>query len=174
MTEKLVAIGLVRKPHGTKGEMKFTIEDPFFDDFLDASEVFIKMRGSILPFAIESIRGENDTIVRLREVDSIESALLLAGKEVFLLSENLADMLQLLNSEAETDHSDLAGFEIHDETEGQVGLISEVIEMPQQEMAIVKRGKKEILIPLNEDFILRIDASAKIVFMDLPEGLLDL
>ncbi|MEM6699798.1 MAG: hypothetical protein AAF599_15455 [Bacteroidota bacterium] len=55
-----------------------------------------------------------------------------------------------------------------------IGVIEEVIEMPQQEMAVINYKDKEVLIPMNEDFILEILEEEKILKVELPEGLLDL
>ena len=68
----------------------------------------------------------------------------------------------------------LKGYTISDESNGEIGIIEEIIEMPQQEMAVLKLNKKEVLIPLNENLILEIDESKKIVTMDLPAGLVEL
>ena len=65
-------------------------------------------------------------------------------------------------------------FEIHDKILGKIGIIEEIIEYPQQEMAAIKFQEKEVLIPLNEQLILTIDAENKVIEMDLPDGLLEL
>ena len=66
------------------------------------------------------------------------------------------------------------GYNIEDATHGLVGKIDEVIEMPQQMMAVVVYRGREILIPLNEQFIVTADEEQSVLHMDLPDGLLDL
>jgi 16S rRNA processing protein RimM len=56
----------------------------------------------------------------------------------------------------------------------QVGAIQSVEEYPQQEMAIVAYKKRSVMIPLNTQFIRKIDESKRQIVMELPEGLLDL
>ncbi len=41
-------------------------------------------------------------------------------------------------------------------------------------MATVAYQEKEVLVPLTEGWLLEVDEAAKIVRMDLPEGLLDI
>jgi len=65
-------------------------------------------------------------------------------------------------------------FEISDKTLGEIGVIEEIIEYPQQEMAAVTYKDKEVLIPLNDQLIVKIDLDGKRIEMDLPEGLLAL
>lgn len=55
-----------------------------------------------------------------------------------------------------------------------MGEILEVKEYPQQFLATVNYKETEVLIPLNEAFILEIDMDKKVVKFDLPEGLLEL
>jgi 16S rRNA processing protein RimM len=56
---------------------------------------------------------------------------------------------------------------------GPVGPIEEVLEMPQQEMALVRYKGRETLIPLNTHFIQRVDTERREVLVDLPDGLLE-
>jgi 16S rRNA processing protein RimM len=63
---------------------------------------------------------------------------------------------------------------VTDKTTGPAGVITEVVEMPQQEMAFVLHHGREVLIPLNESLIISIDRENKTLLMDLPEGLLDM
>jgi 16S rRNA processing protein RimM len=46
--------------------------------------------------------------------------------------------------------------------------------MPHQEMAVVNHHNKEVLIPLNEELIINIDTTKRLIIMNLPEGLVQL
>ena len=46
--------------------------------------------------------------------------------------------------------------------------------MPQQEMFAITYKKRELLIPVSKDYIVKIDHDKKEILMDLPDGLLDL
>ena len=46
--------------------------------------------------------------------------------------------------------------------------------MPFQFLAKVMKDKKEILIPLNDNFILNIDEKKKLVEVQLPDGFLEI
>ena len=52
--------------------------------------------------------------------------------------------------------------------------ILRVEEYPQQLMAVVQPGDKEILIPLSDQLITSIDKPNRVLMMNIPEGLLDL
>ena len=68
----------------------------------------------------------------------------------------------------------LAGFTIVDLELGELGRIIEVIEFPQQEMAVISHNKNEIFIPINENLIEKIDKEKQYIYMNLPEGILDI
>jgi len=38
----------------------------------------------------------------------------------------------------------------------------------------INRNGKEILIPVNDHFILKVDRTSKIIYLDVPEGLIEL
>jgi ribosomal 30S subunit maturation factor RimM len=41
-------------------------------------------------------------------------------------------------------------------------------------MALIKYENRDVLVPLNAHFILKLDDAKKEIYLDLPEGILDL
>ncbi|HUM64244.1 MAG TPA: 16S rRNA processing protein RimM, partial [Chitinophagaceae bacterium] len=69
--------------------------------------------------------------------------------------------------------ANLLGYSIIDN--GKVlGPILEVIEQPHQLLCRLDIQSKEVLVPLNETFLQKIDHRKKQVLVTLPEGLLDI
>jgi 16S rRNA processing protein RimM len=56
----------------------------------------------------------------------------------------------------------------------EIGLIQEVIEQPHQILCTVIYKGAEALVPLHEASLKKIDNKHKKVFVELPEGLLDI
>lgn len=174
--QEYVSIGRIRKAHGITGEIKVSVEDRYLEDFLKNERVFIDLKSTKIPYFISSVRGESEMIVRLEEVDDRNAAIALHGKEIFLRKQDLIpDDEREFEPEEEyaTQYGFLNGYTVTDKNTGPAGVISEVVEMPQQEMAFVLHNGKEVLIPLNESLIVSIDRENKTLLMDLPEGLLD-
>lgn len=170
--ENLVSIGYTKKPHGLKGELKVLIDDLYLDDFLDAETIFLELKGKKLPFFIESVREGNEILVKLEDIDSKEAADNIASKEIFLRE---SDIVPLDERELEEDDFvQYLGYQVQDSELGLIGAIEEIIEYPQQMMAVVNYQDREVLIPMNEAFIKKIQKKEKIIRMELPEGLLDL
>ncbi len=171
-----VNIGYTKKTHGIGGELKLVIEERFLEDFLKNERLFLDVKGAKVPYFVASVRGKGEMILKLEEVDSRESAFTLQSREVFLREQDLVPEHQRefdMEEEETLEYERVAGFLLVDKTVGEVGVIDEVLDMPQQEMAFLKHKGRDVLIPLNEQFVTSIDEKAKKVFTDLPEGLLD-
>ncbi|MCB0563073.1 MAG: 16S rRNA processing protein RimM [Phaeodactylibacter sp.] len=168
--EKYLKIGRTGKSFGTEGALKFKVEEPFLDDFFEAQVIFIELLGKPVPFFVDHIHNEAPLIVKLEEVDSRKTALELAGKALFLRAEDVSET----SLEKPLDLSALEGYRIVDQTLGAIGPIEEVLEFPQQIMAVLQYEGREVLIPLNSQFILEVNAEDQRIEMDLPEGLLEL
>ncbi len=167
-----VQIGFTKKTHGIRGEIKVVIEEQFEDVFLEQERVFLDIRGSKQPFFIEHVRGGGELIVQFQDVRQREDALPLQSRGLYLPASELPQ--ETVYPIAEGVYWELNGFSLIDQTAGAIGVIEEILELPQQEMAQVRYQGKAVLIPLNDQFIRSVDKPGKRVFVDLPEGLLSL
>jgi 16S rRNA processing protein RimM len=171
-----IRIGHTKKMHGLEGELKLFVEERFLEDFLKNERIFLDVKGTKIPYFVANVRGKGEMILKLEEVDSRDAAFALQSREVFLREQDLIPehKRELEIEEEETlEYEHLAGFFVVDKTAGEIGRIEEVLEMPQQEMAFLKYKNREVLIPLNGQYITSIDEQGKKVLVDLPEGLLD-
>lgn len=162
-------IGYITKTKGLKGELQLFFEFEEYEE-LDFDVLFLEVNGKMVPFFVSSYKlYENKTgLFYFDDVDHIDKASPLVKKKAYLpLSQKPERDLN------EFYYTDLKGFIAIDETLGELGEIIEVNEYPQQFVATVNYQNKEILFPLNEDFIVEIDDEENILTLDLPEGLLD-
>ena len=174
MSNKHTSIGALKKPHGLSGELKVHVQETYLEDFLNAKVLFLKMDGRLIPYFVEKIRVGSAIIVKIEDISSKEKALKLASKELFLLTDKLIPESEKTLIVEGLEYEPYVGYQLEDATLGVVGPIKRVEEFPQQEMAIVLYQEKEVMIPLNEHFIIEIDEAGKVVKVDLPEGLLDI
>lgn len=171
-----INIGYTKKMHGLKGELKLVIEERFLEDFLKNERIFLDVKGAKVPYFVANVRGKGEMILQLEEVDNRDSAFALQSREVFLREQDLIpDEQRELETEEEQalEYEHLVGFLLIDKYLGDIGHIEEVLEMPQQEMAFLKHKGREVLIPLNPQFITSVDEKNEKVYVDLPEGLLE-
>lgn len=169
----MISIGFCRKPHGVGGELKVQIEAEYLEDFLQAEVIFLDITGKQVPYFIEKIRPGSEILVKLEDVDSREAAAALNGKEMLMREEDVHTGEEEENEE-DLAYEDLVGYEIIETDLGLIGKIEDVLEYPQQMMALLIYQEREILIPLNEYLIQDIDIENQQIIMELPEGLLEL
>ena len=57
---------------------------------------------------------------------------------------------------------------------GNTGIVSKIIEMPQQFLLAIEFNGKEILVPIVDEIVKSIDHKTKTIYMEAPEGLIEL
>ena len=132
--------------------------------------IFIEeKKDSFLPWFIESAKIKNDkeVYIKLEGISAKETAKLLVKKEVWL---NENDFKKFAATAAPIS---LLGFMVINEDE-ELGEVCEVIEQPHQLLCKIMLNGKEALIPVHEDSLEQIDKKNRKLFVNLPEGLLDI
>ena len=162
--------GLVTKTFGKNGEMIFflDVDDP--EDYKDIEMVFIEINQKLVPFFIETfkIRG-NFATVKLEDISSPEKAQFFVKLRLFLP----VDVLPELPNEKFYFH-EIVGFTVEDENHGNIGIINDILELPEQSLLQIFNNEKEILIPIVDEIVKSVDSDNKIVYINAPEGLIEL
>jgi len=164
-------LGKIVKKYSFKGELliKLDTDEPELYDQLDS--VFIMVRNNLIPFFIESsqLHKSNLLRVKLEDVDTEEDADALMKSKLYLPLE----FLPKLEGNKFYFH-EVIGFTVEDKSFGVVGTISDINDSTAQALFEIDREGKEILIPLNDEFIVSIDRTNKKVIVDTPPGLIQL
>ncbi len=105
-------------------------------------------------------------IAQFEEIENIDQAQALTGKEVFIDK----DRLPLL-PEGEYYHFQLIGLSVETKEGEPLGTLSAIFETPGNDVYVVESGEKELLIPAVEDVICEVDLQSRKLIVDLPEGL---
>jgi 16S rRNA processing protein RimM len=71
-------------------------------------------------------------------------------------------------------YHEIIGFTAIDTQKGPIGTIENVNDQSSQVLLEVTSHGQDILIPLHDDFIVRLDRDAKEFLLELPEGILSL
>jgi len=165
-----ILLGRITKISGYEGAVAVKLEKKFTENIPRLESVFLEIDGKPVPFFISEYEYSGTDILKLRfeDYETIEKVEEFVNCNVFLTSSPSG------NSIADNPN-DLTGYKVLSVDDTLIGVVSELIRNPSQWlMAIESETKKEILIPLHEDFIVSIDHNEKILVMDIPEGLLDL
>jgi 16S rRNA processing protein RimM len=170
LIEDCFRIGSILKTKGLKGELNIYVDFEGLEN-IKISTIFIETAGKLVPYFVKSIKylQKNAAYLVLEDIDTIEKASQLVKKNIYL-----PNKLKPKKKKGEFTLADLKGFTAIDEKEGELGEISEILTYPQQVLASVNYRNREILFPLNEAIIKGINAEAGEVYVELPEGLLDI
>ncbi|MDO8998421.1 MAG: ribosome maturation factor RimM [Bacteroidota bacterium] len=158
----LSPIGYFSKTHGVKGQLIIKADKDFFVEEIKA--IFIESSTGLAPYFVKEFsKSNNGFIIELEEVDAIEKAKLLIGKQVFISTE--------LIEEQEIEF-DWLGFEVIDKNYGLLGTVFNVTDNGQQILLSILYKEKEIILPLVDDFIEKIEEDTKKLYFNAPEGLI--
>ena len=164
-------IGKIVKLHGYKGGVSLYMDVSNPNAYTGLKSIFIQLDGILTPFFIKAFKLKNKGFVALHfeGVDSEASARNLIDKKVFIPSSQLqeADETRFLGHE-------LIGYKVMDQTKGDLGVLVQVLEQKGNPLFVVDRNGLEILLPVFEGLLISIDTPKKQMFIDAPEGLVDL
>ncbi|MFC2124246.1 ribosome maturation factor RimM [Bacteroidota bacterium] len=163
-------LGHVTKVHGIKGEVVayLDVDDP--GRYKNLESVLVGTKQGLVPFFVESIRiRDTNATIKFDGVDSIEGAGNLKSCELYLPLDLLPDL-----DDDQFYFHEIIGFSIIDKNLGKLGEIKNVYDSGAQVLIAINHQGKEILFPLNNDLIIRVNKQEKVMEVDLPEGLVNL
>ncbi len=163
-------LGSVTRMHGYDGKVQLFLDVDEPGAYEGLKMVFVGVNQSLVPYFIESSSLKNNKlIVKFQDVDNAEKAQTLINKELFL---PLSALLKLSGNKFY--FHEVVGFLVHDEVFGELGPISEILDYPSQALMQVLHEGKEILIPMNDPVILKVDRAQRKLYIKAPEGLIDM
>lgn len=164
-------LGYIAKLHGFKGEVSLFLDVTNPEDYASLDAMYIDLNDFLTPFFITSIKLKNNgfAAIKLEGVDSEELARKLLRKDVYLP----AQILPELDDQHFYDH-EVIGFEVVDVSFGTVGTLQQVIDLKANPLLQIMRGEKEILIPLIDGLVQKVDRTNKRLYVAAPDGLIDL
>ncbi|MCP4460207.1 MAG: 16S rRNA processing protein RimM [Cytophagales bacterium] len=162
-------LGDILKTHGLKGEVitHFDVDSP--SDYRNLESVFILQSGKMIPFFVSTIRLQGDKArIAFEDITNIDHAQELVGAELYLPINQLPE----LGKSAYYFH-EVIGYSIHQD-KVELGEITEIYDQEHNPLfAFVHQGK-EVLVPFQDHFILKVDKSAKEIHINLPDGYLEI
>ncbi len=163
-------IGKFVAVHGLKGELLLKHALGKKTSLKGLQTIFTEeKKNSFLPWFIETtkIKSDEEIYIKLEGVNTREAAMKLAQKKVWL---NEADFKKFA---ARSAPAGLLGYTVIYNSEP-LGEILELIEQPHQLLCRLEIKGREVLIPLHEETLQKVNHKKKEVWVELPEGLLDI
>ncbi|NOU68428.1 ribosome maturation factor RimM [Paenibacillus sp. LMG 31461] len=171
MTEKLVTVGKVVNSHGIRGELKIVPETDFPERFdVGNSLIIVDSQNKQTPVTVKTSRlHKNVFIVLFSQFSNINDVEKYKGS---LLKIEAKDQMPL--EEGEYYYHEIIGCKVVTEDEQELGLISEILTPGANDVWVVSLPKgKQLLLPVIDDVILKVDIPNKTIRIHLMEGLLE-
>ncbi|MDE6108251.1 MAG: ribosome maturation factor RimM [Oscillospiraceae bacterium] len=163
MTSQFLEAGVIIGTHGVRGEVKIT---PWGDspEFLCGFDTFY-IDGK--PLKVRSARPNKAlALAALEGYNTVEQAMRLKGKVIFI------DRTGVKLPEGRHFVADLIGLSVLDAATGEeLGKLTEVLDLPAQNVYVVTGGKKRYMIPVVPAFLAETNVERGYIKVNLIEGL---
>ena len=171
LKENCFYLGKIVKKYSFKGELLIKLDTDQPQLYTKMESVFVEFNTGLIPFFIEKSSLHKSTLLRVRfeDINTEEEADELLSRHVYLPLDQLPDL-----SENQFYYHEIEGFTVKDVNFGYVGILKGVNDTTAQPLFIIDRNGKEILIPINDDFIKKLNKKQKEILLDTPEGLIDI
>jgi len=169
--EQCYDLGFVSKTQGYKGTLILHLEVDFPESYKNLESVYVLKNNKLIPFFIEHIyiRNNGFAVVKFEGVNTDKKAKLFLKCGLFLPLETLPEL-----EDNEFYYFEIEGFTVVDSKFGQIGKVSKVIDLKGNPLIEILRGKQEILLPKQDEFIDEVNWDTKTLYISAPEGLLEM
>src|SRR6218665_488969 len=169
--EECFYLGKIAKKFSFKGEVLIYLDTDEPELYENMESVFVEFNNNLVPFFIENSQLHKGDFLKVRfeDVDSEEEADKLLNCEVYLP----LTMLPPLEGNKFYFH-EVIGFDVVDARLGNIGKIVAINDSAAQPLFEIDKEGTEILVPMIDNFIVEVSREKKTIFLDTPEGLVDL
>ncbi len=164
-------LGKIVSKYSFKGEVLVKLDTDEPEIYENMESVFVSLGSNLIPFFIDKCRLHKSNLLRIdfEEVKTESDADRIMGSELFLP----LSFLPKLTGDKFYFH-EVIDFIVIDNIHGDIGTIKSINDTTSQALFEIEKGDKELLIPINENIITKVDRDLKTVFITAPDGLIDL
>jgi 16S rRNA processing protein RimM len=168
MEEDLFPVGRVVKLHGIRGKIKIAYFSEDAAQFHLYQRIFIEDEmGIVHPYeVVEATLQPPRLILQLKDIETLEDAQPLVGKEIFVRKASLPHL-----PEGEYYWFEIIGMEVETEDGRHIGKVKEILPTGANDVYVVQGKRGEILLPAVEGVIQNIDRNRRLVKVTWMEGL---
>ncbi len=165
-----VRVASLGKTKGIDGAVKLKANEALLEQIVNKDFLFVEVDGNKVPMRVADYEVSGDLYVYFDGLRTKEEASIVVGRKVYLPEDQFQPVTEVTS---DLEYAYLEGYTMLSE-DTEVGSIVEVREFPQQEIAVVDASQGQVMIPIHQDLIIKIDEAAKRIWMQLPQGLLEL
>ena len=164
-------LGKIVSKHSFKGEVLVKLDTDEPGIYENMESVFVSIGNNLVPFFIEKCYLHKSNLLRIRfeEISSEDDADRIIGSNLYLPLKFLPKL-----SGNKFYYHEIIGFTVMDKQHGNIGVITGVNDSVSQVLFEVEKDDKQLLIPVADNIIQKVDRDVKTIYVTTPEGLVDL
>lgn len=164
-------LGKIVSKHSFKGEVLVKLDTDEPEIYENMESVFVSIGNNLVPFFIEKCYLHKSNLLRIRfeEISSEADADRIIGSNLYLPLKFLPKL-----SGNKFYYHEIIGFTVMDKQHGNIGVITGVNDSVSQVLFEVEKDDKQLLIPVADNIIQKVDRDVKTIYVTTPEGLVDL
>lgn len=167
-------LGYISKTIGTKGELAFKLDVDSPSSYQGLQAVFVQISPQdkqLVPYFLSKADLQNNDLLRCKveEIDNQGDAKSMVGKSLYLLLDQLPSL-----KEDQFYFHEVIGFELIDKQKGSLGKVEKVLEYSTSNLFSLTINNKEVLIPISDETIEKVDKPNQRIHINCPEGLIEL
>ncbi|MCG2460616.1 ribosome maturation factor RimM [Flavobacteriaceae bacterium F89] len=164
-------LGKIVSKYSFKGEVLAKLDTDEPEIYENMESVFVSLGNVLVPFFIEKSSLHKSSLLRIRfeEVESEAEADNIMGAALYL---PLKLLPQLTGNKFY--YHEVMGFALMDKVHGDIGTIRGVNDTTAQALFEAEKDGKQLLLPITDEIVTKVDRENKIVHVTSPEGLVEL
>ncbi len=168
--KEVVLVGKIVGAHGVKGTSKISVYVESLTIFKpDTALLVCSPDGSENSYEIDWVKPHSrGALLALKDVTSREQAKTLVGSGLYIKRARLPKL-----EDGAYYWFDLIGLKVYTSDDQYLGRLDSIIETGANDVYVVNKNDREILIPALKSVVRSIDIESRIIRVELPEGLED-
>ena len=168
--QTLKEIGFFSRVHGFKGKLVLSIPPDTVELINEKNNIWIELNGIKSPYKIINLQSlkKGKVILDLLNVN-LEKAKVLINCKAYINAEDI----KVENSPLDKGNH-VIDYKIYDQNENYIGIISDHIQIKNNDLIQTFIENQEVLIPYKKENRIEINHSKKHVKINIPEGLINM
>jgi 16S rRNA processing protein RimM len=163
----VLRIGRIARPHGIRGAVAITLDDPDSESLFGVRHVHLAAKGDA-PRRVAVLRSspgrKGQVLLHLEGLTTPEAAEALRDQELFLEEDQLPKLGQ-----GEYWERDLLKLTAFNEAGAELGPVAEVVDTADVPVLVVRAQSGEVFVPFTDPYVLSVDVTSGKVVVAPPE-----
>lgn len=167
MKNQVHPIATITTTSGLEGDVRLRPLSRYFDDYIEEKRLMMGYSSDKSEdICLELVSGiGKKRRFKFKGINSLFDAKNIVGKTIFIET-RMDDQINMISKQ-------VLGYEVITDTGNFVGVLNDIMWLPNNDIYVIKNGNREFLIPVIPEVIKRLDHEQGIILITPMDGLLD-